>query len=133
MNKIMMKQKKRMKLIKLNNKGQVLVLFVLLIPIFLIALIIGIEIVNLNIKKTKTINVIKETLSYGLNNYNEKINDKLNNLIDTNISYKEKNIFISESEIRIVITQDEKLFGRNIELKYNYKGIKQENIIIEEG
>lgn len=119
----------------MNNKGQVLVLFVLLLPVLLISLLIGIEITNLNTAKTKTQNTIKEIITYNLKNYNENTNQAITTLIEENITdISSKSVFISEDEIRINIIQNKKIFGKNIEIKYSYKGIKQdENIIVSEG
>lgn len=118
-----------------QNKGQILVLFVILLPVLLIALLVGIELANLSITKIKTKNIIEEIITDNLKNYNETTNQTLNLLIEKNISdIEKKSIFTSEDEIRINITQKKSLFGKKIELKYNYKGIKKEDkIIVSEG
>ena len=119
---------------KLNNKGQVLVLFAILLPILLIILLLGIEISNITRTKTETKNKIQEIIKENLNHYDEQTNSRVNILIEKNIKdIKEKEIFTSEDEIRIHIKQEKKLFGRKIELNYKYKGIKQDKIIISEG
>ena len=120
---------------KLNNKGQVLVLFVILIPIFLLLLMAVIEIGNINIEKTNTKNTIKETIETNLKNYDENTNTIVNNLIEKNIKdIKSKSIFTSEDEIRITLIQTKTIFGRKIEIEYKYKGIKENEIItISEG
>ena len=46
----------------MNNKGQVLVLFVILMPIILLILLITIQIGNLYLEKEKTTNTIKEII-----------------------------------------------------------------------
>lgn len=119
----------------MNNKGQTLILFVLLIPLIFITLLIVIEFSKIYLDKQKTINIVKDTIEYGLKNIKEeKINEKLNNLIDANIKYEDKTIFISEDEIRINITKEQKIFKKIYNIKYTYKGIIKENkIIIEEG
>ena len=117
----------------LNNKGQVLVLFVILLPVLLLALFVVVEISNLSILKSKTTNTIREIISYGLNNNGDDVSSQLNNLIDINIKYDSKEVFVTDNEIEVRIVQNEKLFGRNIELKYNYKGTKEDKIVIEEG
>lgn len=120
---------------QLNNKGQVLVLFVILLPVLLLIIIGLIEISSINLEKTKTKNIIKETIETNLKNYNENTKETVNKLIEQNIkNIKTKTIFISEDEIRINIIQEKTIFGKNIELKYNYKGIKEnEKITISEG
>ena len=116
-----------------NNKGQVLILFVLLLPIILLSALITIEFGNIYIEKAKTKNIIKNTISNGLKN--ELTQDAINSIIDLNIKdIKDKSIYKSENEIEIKVIQQKEIFNRNIELKYNYKGIKQEEkITISEG
>jgi len=118
-----------------NNKGQVLVLFVILIPIIILLLLITIEIGNIYLEKIKTKNIIKEIITDNLNNYDEKSNERINILIEKNIdNIKTKEIFTSEDEIRIILKQNETLFGRNIEIEYKTIGTKKENIVeIKEG
>lgn len=120
---------------KLNNKGQVLVLFVILLPILLLILLITIEVGSAYLEKTKTQNTIKETLETNLKNYDENTNSRINQIIDTNIkNTKTKTIFTSEDEIRIDLIQTKTIFGRQIEIEYKYKA-KLENgkITVSEG
>jgi len=121
----------------MKNKGQVLVLFVILLPVILLIMLMGIEFGKLYMEKIKTTNIIKETITYGLKHLTKpEINENINNLIDFNIkNIENKSIFISEDEIRIKITQQPiKVFGKEIVLTYSYKGInKEETITIEEG
>lgn len=119
----------------LNNKGQVLVLFAILIPIILLLLLAVIEIGNINLEKAKTKNTIKEIIETNLQNYNENTNTIINELIETNIkNLKTKTVFTSEDEIRITIIQTTTILGRKLEMKYKYKGIlENEKIIISEG
>ena len=117
----------------MNNKGQVLVLFVILLPIILLLLIMTIEVGDIYLDKQKTKNTIKEIIRDNLKQ--EPNSKKINTLLIQNINdMEDKNIFISEDEIRIYVRQNKKLFGRNIKIEYKIKGIKQdENIIISEG
>ena len=115
----------------MNNKGQVLVLFIILIPVILLFSIVLIQIGSLYLEKSKNTNIIKDAIRETLNNPRTEINKVIENNIK---DIKEKTIFISEYEIDLKITQEKKIFGRKIEIKYNYKGIKQEDkIIISEG
>ena len=117
---------------QLNNKAQVLVIFVILLPIILLLLLVTIEVGNIYIEKSKTKNTIKEIITNGLNN--NLPNDTINTLVDMNIkNIKEKSIYTSETEIEINIKQNKKIFGRNLEIKYKYKGIKEDKITISEG
>lgn len=117
----------------MNNKGQVLVLFVIILPIILLLLMMTIEVGDIYLDKTKTKNAIKEIIRDNLKQ--EPNSEKINTLIEQNIKdIEEKNIFVSENEIRIYIRQNKKLFGRNLKLEYKIKGIKEnENIKISEG
>lgn len=120
---------------KLNNNGQVLVLFVILLPILLLLLLIIIDVGNINLEKTKTKNTIKEIIELNLKNNDENKNEIINQLIEKNINdIENKTIFTSDDEIRITLKQRKTLFGRNIEIEYKYKGKKQEEkITISEG
>lgn len=117
----------------MNNKGQVLVLFVIILPIILLLLIMTIEVGDIYLDKEKTKNTIKEIIRDNLKQ--EPNSEKINTLINQNIKdIEEKNIFISEDEIRIYISQNKKLLGRNLKLEYKIKGIKENEIIkISEG
>ena len=120
---------------QLNNKGQVLVFFVIILPIILLLLIAIIEISNIYLEKNKTKNTIYEIIETNLKNNNENTKETINKLIEQNIkNIQDKTIFISEDEIRINITQETKIIGRKINIKYKYKGIKKnEKITISEG
>ena len=117
----------------MNNKGQVLVLFVILIPIILLLLIMTIEVGDIYLDKQKTKNTIKEIIRDNLKQ--EPNVEKINTLIIQNINdIQEKNVFVSADEIRIYVRQNKKLFGRKLKIEYKIKGIKQgENINISEG
>jgi len=128
---------KQKELYTMNNKGQVLVLFVIILPVILLALLIIIQFGKLYLKKQATTNIIKDTIEYGLKHtQDEQIENKLNNLIETNIDDIDiKTITIFEDEIRINLTQKSiNIFGKNINLTYDYTGTKMnEEIKIEEG
>ena len=111
----------------MNNKGQVLVLFVILL-----LLILTIEAGDIYLDKQKTKNTIREIIK---DNIKEPNSERINTLIIQNINdIEEKNVFISEDEIRIYIKQNKKVFGRKLKIEYKIKGIKQdEKIIISEG
>ena len=116
----------------MNNKGQVLVLFILILPVILLGVVIGIDFFNISSLKSSTQNEIKEIINYGLNN--DTTEENLNILIDKNIEYDTKSLFKTNEEIKIKIVQNKTLFGKNITLNYNYKGIKEnDKIIISEG
>lgn len=53
----------------LNKKGQVLIIFVILLPLLVIVLGLLFDLVNLGLNKRKLDSVIKESVRYGLENY----------------------------------------------------------------
>ena len=55
----------------LNNKGQSLVLFVLLMPIFVMIMVTVIDVGNLISAKTEIDNINKIVIDYGLDNMND--------------------------------------------------------------
>ena len=115
----------------MNNKGQVLVLFVILIPVILLLLMMVIEVGDIYLDKQKTKDTIKDIIR---ENFTEEQNsERINTLIDINIKdIEEKTIFTSTDEIRIYIRQNKKLFGRDLKIEYKIRGIKEnENIRIE--
>ena len=117
----------------MNNKGQVLVLFVILLPVILLLLLITIEVGNIYLDKSKNQNIIKDIIRENLKETPNT--EKINTLIDNNIKdIEEKTVFTSENELRMNIKQNKKLFGRKLKIEYKIKGIKEnENIIISEG
>lgn len=119
----------------MNNKGQVLVLFVILLPILLLLSLMSIELGNLYLDKTKTTNTIKEIITNNINNYDETTNERINKLIEENIKNIEtKEIFTSENEIKVHIIQKKTFFGRTTNIEYKYTGLKEnEKITISEG
>lgn len=92
---------------KLNNRGQALVTFVILIPIVFMVMAIIIDIGLMGYQKRKITNTIKSDIKCALNkDLNEK---ELKELIDEDIKYEKININIDE--------------GVSIELKYKYNMI----------
>ena len=123
-----------------NNKGQVLVMFILLIPILvlLFSFITDIGVVNLNKKEVNS--NIKETIRYGLNNMDEpNLENKLTDMLKSNIeNIKKIQINISTNKIEIILNVEVKgifnTFDKNIyKLKSDYIGTKEENKIKIEG
>lgn len=89
---------------KLNNKGQSLVMFVVLIPLFLLVLAVVIDIGNLVVNKLDLASVNKLVVSYGIDNIDkDNLDIELRKLIDKN--YKDvDNVSINIDDNRIVIT-----------------------------
>lgn len=81
----------------LNNKGQVLVLFVLLIPIMLLILVLVIDIGNLSYEKQALHNICK----LGSEFYKEDKNiEKLDNYIKLN-DKDITNIYVNNNELKL--------------------------------
>lgn len=117
---------------KLNNKGQVLVMFVLLIPIFLLVLVLIVDISNLFIKKNELNNVNYLVIDSILDKEIEDL--EIKNLILKN----DKDIIINKISINdnVVEINLEKeyngifshLVGKKIyNIESNYKGYKENN------
>lgn len=71
----------------MNNKGQSLVLFVLLIPLVLLILVLVYDIGSMILKKLELDNINKLALDYGITNISDDdITDELKKLIQKNIS-----------------------------------------------
>ena len=117
---------------KLNNKGQVLVMFVLLIPIFLLVLVLVVDISNLYMKKDELNNinylVIDSILDKEINDLEIKDlilkNDKdiIINKISINNDVVEINL---EKEYNGIFSH---LVNEDIyNIESNYKGYKKNN------
>ena len=69
----------------LNNKGQSLVLFIVVLPILLLILVLVIDIGRIIVLKQELDNINKITLDYGLDNLEiENLNDKMVEIIKLN-------------------------------------------------
>ena len=85
----------------INNKGQTLVVFIILIPIIIIVLGIIIDIGLMGLDKVKVKNSMKDAISYGLKN--DSSEEEIIDLIDKNIKYESINIDMGD-EITIHLT-----------------------------
>lgn len=111
-------------MIKLNNKGQSLFLFVIFIPIFIIlgAFVIDIGIAKIEENKLNDISIL--SLNYGLNHINENPYDKMLDLINKNDSKIDKysvDIDLENKKIDVKLEKNVNgFFGRIIgKDKYN--------------
>lgn len=83
----------------MNNKGQSLVAFVLMVPIIFILVSFMFKIGNLSYLKNSYENEIKSVIKYGLNHLDDdNLENKLRVLLDSNID-GEKNIKIDNNVI----------------------------------
>lgn len=95
----------------MNRRGQVLTLFVLLLPIFVLVLILLIDISNLALNKLKIDNINKILVDYSL--------DKLGDANLENNIYKLANL--NDDKLEVTINFDNNII--NINLSKELKGI----------
>ena len=116
-------------MLKINNKGQSLVMFVLIIPIFLLILTLVYDVGNAIYEKDRLSNTNYLTIEYGLNNIDTVTENDLKNLIEQNTSnLKYIYVTIEENQIEIKMEKDAKsiigkMFNFNLEkIISHYKG-----------
>lgn len=116
-------------MLKINNKGQSLVMFVLIIPIFLLILTLVYDVGNAIYEKDRLSNTNYLTIEYGLNNIDTVTENDLKNLIEQNTSnLKYIYVTIEENQIEIKIEKDAKsiigkMFNFNlVKIISHYKG-----------
>lgn len=115
----------------MNNKGQTLVLFVLILPIIIFIMLLVIDVSNMFITKQELNNINKMVLNYGLDIIEEEnIDSKLEELINKNISVNEHTIRIDNGIIEVEIKKNiqgivtkKKIY----EVKSTYKGYIEED------
>ena len=124
----------------LNNKGQSLVLFVIVLPILLLIVILVIDIGQALFLKQELKNISNIVLDYGLDNLdNEEIKFELVNLVELNNNEIDNvNINIDDSKIYIKLNENVKgTFSGIIDISIfnvetSYVGyIKDNNKVIE--
>ena len=119
----------------MNNKGQTLVLFVLMLPIIIFIMLLVIDVSNMFITKQELNNINKIVLNYGLDIIEEEnIENKLEDMINKNISTNEHTIKIDDGTIEIDLKKEIKgiITKKKIyEVKSVYKGyIKEDEKVI---
>lgn len=92
-----------------NNHGQVLVLFLLLLPVLLILTTFIMEIGFSYLEKRKMEHVIQDTISFGLDHLEEEedlLKQNMTNLLKENISdLYDIRMVIGEQEIRLQVAK----------------------------
>lgn len=115
----------------MNNKGQVLVIFVILLPIFLMILTLIIDLGMLSIEKRKVDNNTYDAIEYYLESNNK---DKIIKLIEKNIDDVDVDIKDSENSVEISVSKEYKGIYNIIydnEIKITYIGNKETKKIIK--
>ena len=91
----------------MNNKGQTLVLFVLILPIIIFIMLLVIDVSNMFITKQELNNINKIVLNYGLDIIEEEnIDSKLEELINKNVLNNEHTIRIDNGIIEVEIKKN---------------------------
>lgn len=116
-----------MRVKKMNNKGQALVIFVLVLPLIILIIAGVMEMGKLSLTKNEYENSIIDTINYGLDNLDkENVKEKMMTLLDKNISGT-KNVEISDGVIKVHVTSNldgmfSKLFKSQYDINLTYKG-----------
>lgn len=123
----------------MKNKGQVLVVFILIIPLLFMLGGVIIDTGLLYIEKRKIDNTVKDAIEYGLDNLeNNDIDKKLYNLININIdNITDIDIKVENNLINIHVFKDELgifshlINNKKYEIDVNYEGyIKNNDLVI---
>ena len=116
-------------MLKINNKGQSLVMFLLIIPIFLLILTLVYDVGNAIYEKDRLSNTNYLTIEYGLTNIDTVTENDLKNLIEQNTSnLKYIYVTIEGNQIEIKMEKDAKsiigkMFNFNlVKIISHYKG-----------
>lgn len=105
---------------KMNNKGQSLVTFVLVIPIAVLIFMMIYDIGNMVLLKSELNNINYLAIDYGLSNINEEdVKERINSLIVKNKSNIE-NILINIEDNKIYIILEDSIDSK-ISLKKIFK------------
>ena len=108
-----------------DSRGQVLVAFVLLIPVILMLLALIVDVGFLYVEKRKTDNVVKDIINYGLDNINLQevtLQEKITKLINSNLDDVQRlDIQKDTNRIEINVTRDKQSIFSNIYKDASYK------------
>jgi hypothetical protein len=108
-----------------NSKGQVLVTFVIIIPVILMILALVVDVGLLYIEKRQTDSTVREMISYGLDNITLNkgvLEDRLIKLANANLDdIKKIDITTDNSDIRITLEKDKNSLFSNIYKKAKYQ------------
>lgn len=119
----------------MNNKGQTLVIFVIILPILLLVLALVVDLGLLSIEKRKIDNNTYDALEYYLDNIdNDDIKDKTYKLLESNLDDIEISISATNEYVEITVNKKYKgllniIYDNNITIKYI--GNKENNEIIK--
>ena len=113
----------------LNNKGQSLVMFVLIIPIFLLIITLIYDVANAIYEKDRLSNTICIAIDYGLDNINDITKEELNDMIISNVDgLNYIDVIVNDNEIVVKASKKVKgIIGKMFHFELttincNYKG-----------
>lgn len=104
----------------LNNKGQSLVLFVIMIPVLLLFMALVIDLGRAYNLKNNLDSSLELVIEYGLDNYNDDEFDKneLNKMLKFNNPSSDNNLVIDDDKIRVSSSSYvEGIFARVLNIK----------------
>ena len=114
---------------KLDNKGQSLVMFIVIIPIFVLILTLVYDVGSAIYEKNRLSNTSYIVIEYGLDNMDNISESELVDLVMKNISNLSYiSVIINNNKIEIILSKDHKgiigkMFGFNlIEVNSHYEG-----------
>lgn len=121
----------------MGNKGQTLVIFVLILPILLLLFALIWEVGNLGLTTNKYETEIKDTIEYGLNHLdNENLEEVLTNLLKANLD-GDISVEINNQVIKVNVKQKydalfNNLLNNRFDIDLTYNGyIENEKLIIQ--
>ena len=121
----------------MNNKGQTLVIFILLLPVLLLLFAITVDLGLLLIKTNNVKNNIVEAIDYGLSVNDDNKDIKMYDLLKNKIGNNDTIYITSEDTITITVKGEYKsifngLLKNSFKYKYTYQGyLEGENKIIK--
>lgn len=119
----------------MGNKGQTLVIFVLILPILLLLFALIWEVGNLGLTTNKYETEIKDTIEYGLNHLdNENLEEVLTNLLKANLE-GDINVEINNQVIKVNVKQNydalfNNLLNNRFDIDLTYNGYIENNKFI---
>lgn len=120
----------------MNNKGQVLVIFVILIPIFIILLTLVVDLGTLYIEKRNISNNVTDAVEYYLENKDDiNIEEKVKELLNKNISDIGIDVTNTNDYVEITVSKRHKsiytFISKDNDINITYRGLKNSNKIIK--
>ena len=119
----------------MNNKGQVLVVFVIILPIFLLILTFVVDYGLLSIEKRKIDNNTYDAIKYYIDNIDDdNVLEKTKDLLNKNLDNIEISIIENNNSVEINVKSNYKSLYNSItnsDLIVKYRGLKESKEIIK--